>query len=234
MPGQQARGSVVLITGFEANDPQYRNASAVLLEMLTGQLTDLGCACGGIEVRAKLMPGDTTALAGSLEAALDEQPNPTHLLLLGQAPGRNKVTLERYATNLRDFGTSDRHGNLPCDVPVIDGGPAAYRSTWPEQTRLIEALNSFGIPAAMSNDAGNHLCNQLLYLALHAGAERSRTYVATFVHIPVLPQQVIDEEPLTMRHPNCPYLPLPMLMEAVEHLLRAAFLPSDMVQARPD
>ncbi len=53
MPGQQARGSVVLITGFEANDPQYRNASAVLLEMLAGQLTDLGCACGGIEVRTK-------------------------------------------------------------------------------------------------------------------------------------------------------------------------------------
>lgn len=234
MPVQQACGDVVLITGFEANDPQYRNASAVLLEMLAGQLTDLGCACGGIEVRTKLMPGDTRALAGSLEAALDEQPNPTHLLLLGQAPGRNKVTLERYATNLRDFGTSDRHGNLPCDVPVIDGGPAAYRSTWPEQTRLVEALNNVGIPAAMSNDAGNHLCNQLLYLALHAGAECGRTYVVTFVHIPVLPQQVIDEEPLTMRHPNCPYLPLPMLMEAVEHLLRAAFLPSGIVLARPD
>jgi len=234
MPARRVRGDVVLITGFEANDPQYRNASAVLLEKLAGQLTDLGCACGGIEVRTRLMPGDTAALAGSLKAALDERPNPTHLLLLGQAPGRNKVTLERYATNLRDFGTSDRHGNLPCDVPVIDGGPAAYRSTWPEQTRLVEVLNNVGIPAAMSNDAGNHLCNQLLYLALHAGAERDCTYVVTFVHIPVLPQQVIDEDPLTMRHPNCPYLPFPMLIEAVEQLLRAAFPPSGIVQARPD
>ncbi len=112
MPAPRVHGDVVLITGFEANDPQYRNASAVLLEKLAGQLTDLGCACGGIEVRTRLMPGDTTALAGSLKAALDEQPNPTHLLLVGQAPGRNKITLERYATNLRDFGTPDRHGNL--------------------------------------------------------------------------------------------------------------------------
>lgn len=234
MPAPRVHGDVVLITGFEANDPQYRNASAVLLEKLAGQLTDLAYTCSGIEVRTKLMPGDTAALAGSLEAALDEQPNPTHLLLLGQAPGRNKVTLERYATNLRDFGTSDRRGNLPFDVPVIDGGPAAYRSRWPEQPRLVGALNNAGIPAAMSNDAGSHLCNQLLYLALHAGAERNRTYVVTFVHIPVLPQQVIDEEPLTMKHANCPYLPLPMLVQAVEHLLRAAFLPSGMVQARPD
>lgn len=150
---------VVLITGFEANDPPYCNTSAVLVEALAGQLANLQRACGGVEVRIRLMPGDTTALAGALEAALSEQPQPTHLLLLGQAPGRNRVTLERFATNLRDFGTSDRHGNLPRDVSVVHEGPTAYRSTWPEQKRLVEALNAAGIPAAMSNDAGSHLCN---------------------------------------------------------------------------
>ena len=151
MPTLQNRCSVVLITGFEANDPPNRNTSAVLVEALAGQLTDLQRACGGAEVRTRLMPGDTTALAGSLETALGEQPRPTHVLLLGQAPGRNRVTLERFATNLRDFGTSDRQGNLPRDVSVVNGGPAAYCSTWPEQKRLIEALNAAGIPAATSN-----------------------------------------------------------------------------------
>ncbi len=225
MPAQRTHGNVVLITGFEANDPPHRNTSAVLVEALAGQLTELQYACGGLEVRTRLMPGDTAALASALEAALSEQPRPTHLLLLGQAPGRNKVTLEQFATNLPEFSMSDRHGNLPRDVSVIEEGPAAYHSTWPEQRRLIKALNAAGIPAAMSNHAGDHLCNQLLYLALHAAARPDQSCVVTFVHIPVLPQQVIDEEPLTVRHPNCPYLPLPILIEAIGELLRAAFLP---------
>jgi len=161
---------VVLITGFEANDPPYRNASAVLVGALARRLQELRRVSGDAEVRTRIMPGDTMALSASLETALDEQPWPTHLLLLGQAPGRNKVTLERIATNLRDFGTPDRHGNLPRDVPIAHGGPAAFHSTWPDQKRLTAVLNAAGIPAAMSNDAGNHLCNQLLHLALCAAA----------------------------------------------------------------
>jgi len=232
-PAPQAHSGVVLITGFEANDPPHRNTSAVLVEALGKHLTELQRACGGVEVRTRLMPGDTVALAASLEAALGEQPRPTHVLLLGQAPGRNRVTLERFATNLRDFGTSDRHGNLPRDVPVVDGGPTAYHSTWPKQKRLVEALNTAGIPAAMSNDAGNHLCNQLLYLALDAAARPDQSCVITFVHVPMLLQQVIDREPLTMRHSNCPYLPLPMLIEAVVRLLSVTFLPNgDQAHAR--
>ena len=213
-------GSVVLVTGFEANDPQSSNASAMLIEALSTRLPELNHAAGGAEVRTRLMPGNTTMLAASLEAAMDEQPRPTHLMLLGQAPGRNKITLERLATNLCDFGTPDRHGNLPRGVSVVDGAPAALRSTWPEQGRLVAALNTAGIPAAMSNDAGTHLCNQLLYLALHIAAGRGQLCAVTFVHVPVLPQQVIAEEPVVMRHPGCPHMLLPMLIEAVTNLLR--------------
>ena len=218
--------SVVLVIGFEANDPQSSNASALLLDALNPRLPELRHAADGADVRTRLMPGNTTALAASLEAAMGEQPRPTHLLLLGQAPGRNRITLERFATNLCDFGTPDRHGNLPHGVPVLDGAPAALPSTWPEQERLVAALNSAGIPAAMSNNAGNHLCNQLLYLALHAAAEPGQPCAAAFVHVPVLPQQVIGEEPVVMRHPNCPHMPLPILIEAIANLLQTTFSPS--------
>jgi pyroglutamyl-peptidase len=216
---------IVVVTGFEANDPPCRNASAALVEALEGCLPQLRRASGDAEVRIRLMPGNTLALSAALGAALDELPPPTHLLLLGQAPGRNKITPERFATNVRDFGTPDRYGNLPRNLPVVEGGPSSLHSTWPGQDSLVRVLNASGIPAAMSHDAGNHLCNQLLYLALHAGARRDRQYVAAFVHIPVLPQQVIDEEPMTMRHPNCPCLPLSLLIEAVACLLRTTFSP---------
>jgi len=36
-----------------------------------------------------------------------------------------------------------------------------------------------------------------------------------------------------MRHPNCPYLPLPMLIKAIEQLLKATFLPLGAVQTTP-
>lgn len=216
---------VVLITGFEANDPPCRNASAVLIEALEGCLPQLRQVSGGAEVRTRIMPGNTQALSAALGPALDELPLPTHLLLLGQAPGRNRITPERLATNVRDFGTPDRYGNLPRNLPVVEEGPASLHSTWPGQDSLVAALNAAGIPAAMSHDAGNHLCNQLLYLALHAGVRRDRQCVVAFVHIPVLPQQVIDEEPMVLRHPSCPHMPLPMLIEAVTNLLWATFSP---------
>lgn len=217
--------SIVLITGFEANDPPCRNASAALIEALQGCLPQLRCASGDAEVRIRLMPGNTLALSDALGAALDELPPPTHLLLLGQAPGRNRITPERLATNVRDFGTPDRYGNLPRNVPVVEGGPASLHSTWPGQDSLVGVLNTAGIPAAISHDAGNHLCNQSLYLALHAAAQRNQQCVVAFVHVPVLPQQVIDEEPMVLRHPSCPHMPLTVLIEAVTNLLRATFLP---------
>lgn len=213
----------MLITGFEANDPPCRNASAALVGALAGHLQQLRHSSSGAEVRTKLMPGNTMALSAALKAALDEPPQPTHLLLLGQAPGRNRITLERLATNLRDFSTPDRQGNLSCNLPVVKGGPAYLHSNWSGQDRLVAALNTAGIPAAISNDAGSHLCNQLLYLALHTAAKRDQAYVTAFVHVPVLPQQVIDDEPMTVRHPNCPYLPLPMLVEGIVRLLKATF-----------
>lgn len=225
---RQAR-NVVLMTGFEANDPHSVNASALLLEVLDACLPELSHAAGGAEIRTTLMPSNTMALAASLHRAIAGHPRPTHLLLLGQAPGRNKVTLERFATNLRDFGTPDRHGNLPRGLPVVDGAPAAYRSTWPGQERLAAALNTAGTPAALSNDAGAHLCNQLLYLALHAAAGLDPPCAVAFVHVPILPQQVIVEEPAVLRHPNCPHMPLPALIEAVATLLRTTFAPGSAI-----
>jgi len=216
---------IVLITGFEANDPPCRNASAAVIEALQECLPQLRRASGDAEVRIRLMPGNTLALFAALEAALDDLPPPTHLLLLGQAPGRNRITPEWLATNVRDFGMPDRYGNLPRNLPVVEEGPADLHSTWPGQDCLVAALNAAGIPAAMSHDAGTHLCNQLLYLALHAAAQRDQQCVAAFVHVPVLPQQVIDGEPMTVRHPSCPYLPLPMMIDAVTHLLGATFHP---------
>src|SRR4051795_11985270 len=84
-----SRPVIVLITAFESSDPPNRNASAVLLDALMQNIAKLEDDAGGAIIRTKLMPGDTHALEQALSSALDERPAPTHLLAIGQAPGRN-------------------------------------------------------------------------------------------------------------------------------------------------
>jgi pyrrolidone-carboxylate peptidase len=62
----------------------------------------------------------------------------------------------------------------------------------------------------------------VLYLALHAAAATDRPYVATFLHVPLLPEQVIDNEPAAQRTASCPYMPLEMSIRGVEVLLTHA------------
>ena len=159
------------------------------------------------------MPGDTNALPAAFAAAVEET-SPTHCLMLRQAPGRDRITLERQATNLRDFRTPDRRANQPHGQPVIEGAACAWRSTWPLQDALVAMLDASGISVAISEDAGSHLCNQLLYLAMHDAPARHLPYVGMFMHVPLLPEQIAGP------YADFPSLPLPTLVQAVVRLLR--------------
>ena len=206
----------ILITGFGAYG-DGSNASQSLLDALR-QSDDLEQEIGA-ELRFAELPVDTDAIEGILDALI-ETSAPTCCVFFGQAPGRNRVTPERIATNLRDFSVPDAGGRQPRGEPVVPGGPAAYRATLPQLDRAIAALNEAGIPAALSNTCGNHLCNQTLYLALHMAARRGLDLRAGFIHIPVTPEQVIAEEPLTLRHPHCPFMTTAMAVRAARSLLR--------------
>ena len=201
----------ILITGFGAYG-EGSNASERLIEALRRDpaFADVGLAA---------LPVDTEAVE-ELLAELIANSKPDYALFFGQAPGRNRVMLERIATNLRDFSVPDARGRRPRGEPVVAGGPDARRATLPDMDGMVAALNAAGIPAALSNHAGNHLCNQTLYLGLHIAARRGLALKAGFVHIPAAPEQIIAEEPLTLRHPNCPFMPTGTVVEAARILLR--------------
>jgi len=44
----------------------------------------------------------------------------------------------------------------------------------------------------VSNTAGTYLCNQVLYLALHWAAQQKQNIPTGFIHVPSLPEQVIE------------------------------------------
>jgi pyroglutamyl-peptidase len=209
----------ILVTGFEPNDDGL-NASKILIESVRDDLPESIFRIREI-LHFEVFPPSSNALETNFLKAIAKH-NPTYCLFTGQAPGRNKITFERLATNLKDFGSPDGDGMQPHGEYIEKDGPAAYWSNLPNLEFLIDSLNENGIPAAFSNHGGNHLCNQVLYHALHQSKEMSLNLMCGFIHIPPLPVQAQKQWLGT------PYIPLSMAREALSIVLNelAAVLPN--------
>jgi len=111
---------------------------------------------------------------------------PDVILCVGQAGGREAVTPERIAVNIRDARIADNAGNQPRGEFVVPEGPAAYFATVPVE-KMAEGIRQAGIPATVSNSAGAFVCNDVLYTLLHH-YHGTQTIVG-FIHVPYLPEQ---------------------------------------------
>lgn len=108
------------------------------------------------------------------------------VLSVGMAAGRDAVTPERIAVNIRDARIPDNRGNQPRGEFVVPDGPAAYFSTVPVE-KMAQAIRDKEIRATVSNSAGAYVCNDVMYSLLH---HFNGTAVrAGFIHVPQLPQQ---------------------------------------------
>jgi pyroglutamyl-peptidase len=132
---------------------------------------------------------------------------------LGQADGRDRVTVERVALNLVTAAAADESGRALAEQPVLAGGPAAYWSSL-AVTRTVSALVQAGIPAAASPDAGGFVCNHLFYGLMHLIATDRPDLRGGFVHLPCLPEQVAGS--------GGPSMGLATLADAVEIAVRLA------------
>lgn len=200
----------ILVTAFEPLDDGL-NASKELIRSLIDDPLTLSKSFADTAL-CRVMSGNTNTLKTELLNVIDEA-DPDYCVCVGQAPGRNKITLERFATNLKDFGSPDVAGNTIKGQKIEDDGPAAYWSTLPDLDGMVNALNNTGIPAAPSNHAGNHLCNQIMYHALHYAACSGHRLKAGFVHIPPLPVQAQNQWLQT------PFMPLDMLRSGMTVIL---------------
>lgn len=200
----------ILVTGFEPNDDGL-NASKILIESLRDDLPE---SLLGIRelIHFVVMPPSTNQLQTVILEHLSRH-RPAYCVFTGQAPGRNKITVERLATNLKDFGSPDGEGNQPHGELIETDGCAAYWSNLPNQEALVERLNDSGIPAAFSNHGGNHLCNQLLYHGLHHAHTEGINLKCGFLHIPPLPIQAQKQWLGT------PFVPLSMARDALALVL---------------
>ncbi len=116
---------------------------------------------------------------------------------LGLAGGRPSISIERVAINIMDSASPDIDGFKPDDKEIINDGPVAYFSTLPIK-RILKSLHAAKIPAIISNSAETYVCNALMYIALHTIASNNLPTLGGFIHLPFLPEQVLDKQQPSM------------------------------------
>ena len=169
----------ILVTGFEPFGGQSVNPSWEVAHALHGLVLE------GAQVSAVQLPCVFAQALPAMHQAL-AQHRPDIVLALGQAEGRCDLSLERVAINVQDARIPDNAGRQPIDVPVIQGGPAAYFSTLPIKS-LVAGLKAAGFPASVSQTAGTFVCNQVFYGLQHAVVGKG--VHSGFMHLPLLPEQ---------------------------------------------
>jgi len=185
----------VLLTGFDpfgdtGHSGQPLNPSWLAVKALHGK------RIGGHLVVAAQLPTVFQASVDELTRLLQLH-KPALVVCVGQAGGRDAISLERIAINVNDARIPDNIGAQPVDTPVVAGGPAAYFSSLPIKA-MLQALQAAGVAAEVSQTAGTFVCNHVFYALMHVLATR-RGFKRTrggFIHVPYLPEQGAPSMPL--------------------------------------
>ena len=165
----------IIVTGFEPFGGSARNASWEAVRQLSGVETVLlpvsfDRACRRIR---EIAAGDAGAI-----------------LCVGEAAGRDRISVERVAVNWMDARIPDNDGFQPVDVPVCPGRPAAWFSTLPVR-RLREAVGN----GEISYSAGTYVCNAVFYTLMDEIQENGNGTLGGFIHVPangMPPERILE------------------------------------------
>lgn len=218
----------LLCTGYEPFGDHDRNPSGAVARELDGTTV------GDREVVGRVLPVEFDRAGDEMRDLIDDH-DPDAVVATGLAAGRSGVSVERVGVNVADcVGIPDNADAEPRNERIRetrDDGerpPAAYFATLPV-VEVVEALLETGIPARVSNTAGTHLCNDVLYetRAYLEGASNgeSESVPAGFVHLPLTPDHAAAkarEGEATSAGSVEPSLPLELQVEAVRRTFEVA------------
>ena len=137
---------------------------------------------GKIEVATDILP---TAFRDAEERVreLIDRYGPDIVLELGLGGRRRKLKLEERARNVRYADVADNNGYRPRGGLILRRGPDVYHTTM-DMGGLKERLDDEGIPARLSTDAGQYVCNSTYYSTLDAIQRARMDTKAGLIHMP--------------------------------------------------
>ncbi|MFV0363837.1 MAG: pyroglutamyl-peptidase I [Suipraeoptans sp.] len=148
-----------------------------------------------------------------LQKAIEEQ-EPDVVICVGQAGGRSGVSVEKVAINLIEARIPDNDGQQPFDVKVKEDGETAYFAKLPVKA-MVSKIKEGGIPSSISYTAGTYVCNDIMYRLLYLCETKYPKMRGGFIHVPYLPEQVVNLPDGT------PSMPAEMIAKALELALEA-------------
>ena len=169
--------TTVLITGFGPFPGVPVNATMRLVPELAERAAR---TFAGVRFATAILPTEWMAAPRHLDHLLAEiRPDlALHFGVSGRARG---FEIETRAGN-RCAGSPDASGALPPGRAIFEGGAAHIGAGLPVQY-LVARLRRRGIPAFVSRDAGEYLCNATLYHSASRAREVSGRRVG-FIHVP--------------------------------------------------
>lgn len=156
----------------------------------------------------KLRVPNIFGLAPRLLLEEAQRVQPDVILMTGMNSGSTRLQLNLAALNIRDAFLEDNLGHRPWGVPIREGAPAAYFATIPVH-EIVRSLRAQKLPVQLEFASGGYVCNEIFYRAAHAYA--GTTTKVGFVHVPLLPEMVMDENMA---------LPLEKTVEALQTIIK--------------
>jgi pyroglutamyl-peptidase len=175
----------ILLTGFEPFNGSNINPSIEACRPHDGKTIN------GVKIKVVEIPLRYDEVKPALVKAIEET-QPTAVICTGQS-GSSTINLERVAINVADARIPYNCGTKPVDKPIEQDGPVAYFSTLPLR-KLLTTLMEAKIPTVISNSAGTFGCNHIFYELMHYVSVNSLDIPAGFIHVPSLPEQVMEKK----------------------------------------
>lgn len=194
----------ILVTGFRPFLGESVNPSELLLSEIQKSF--------GEGVRTLLLPVSFRQSTEELLFHL-KQNDYDLILLLGQAGGRNKISLERVALNWIESEHPDEDQYRPSQGPIFpDDDEVAIFTSLPI-TRWKEEINNSKVSVEVSLSAGGYVCNFLYFHTLKWLRDKNRKNNVCFIHLPYLSEQVVNKV-------NMPSMSLSEMSEVIFKILK--------------
>ena len=164
----------LLVAAFGAFSGHRHNPAEIVVRRLEREKRFFALA--GVDLHVVVLPVEYFALSPTLSRTF-ARTSPDAVLLLGVAGRRQKLTIETLARNRVSILKPDAARQRAYCRFIVHGGPDVLRAA-PSTAQLAALARRNGLPAALSRDAGDYLCNESLYLSLLMDRR------ACFLHLP--------------------------------------------------
>lgn len=202
----------VLVTGFDPFDKDIVNPAYEAVKILPDKIQDS-------EIIKLEIPTSFERSKIAIEEAIEKY-SPDIILSIGQAGGRNEITVEKVAINLLEARIKDNDGYQPSGLSIREDGDTAYFTNLPIKG-MVAHIKENNIPATISYTAGTFVCNSVMYNILYLIDKKYPNIRGGFIHVPYLPEQVVSKSPVPSS------MSLEMVSKAIELSIEAILINKD-------